>query len=280
MWSASGGPGSPASTARPRASSGTSRSSPEDGPLHATAFAWAEAGPDFEPRPRSCGPPASSPPSRTCTRPWAAVVAARQVEAAALAAAYERVLTIQVETIERRAALGLAVGVVSLDAVAGRLRRAVHDGQAPPEIEAVLQEVRARVRASGLGRRDRPADAELDKVLARIQALQGEDRGPRLHRGGGDRGGGQGGGAARPLRPVAGRGRAQGAGLRGLRGRHRPAPVRADRRLHPGGGRVLRLPGLEREGGGRADPLRVLRAAGGRGRGALPLRAGRAGVRD
>ena len=98
-------------------------------------------------------------------------------------------LTIQVETIERRAALGLAVGAVSLDAIADRLRRAVRDGQVPPEIEAVLQAVRARVRASGLGRRDRPADAELDKVLARIQALQGEDRGPRLHRGGGDRGG-------------------------------------------------------------------------------------------
>ena len=45
-------------------------------------------------------------------------VAARQIEATALAAAYERVLTIQMETIERRAASGLSIGLVSLDAIA------------------------------------------------------------------------------------------------------------------------------------------------------------------
>ena len=106
-------------------------------------------------------------------------------------------------------------------------RRAVRDGQVPPEIETVLQAVRAWVRASGLGRRDRPADTELDKVLARIQALRAKtvDRGcteeERSRRRQGRR-------AARPLRPVAGRGRAQGAGLRGLRvdiGRRRFGPI-------------------------------------------------------
>jgi hypothetical protein len=152
---------------------------PEDGPVHATAFAWAEAGPDVEPPAEEVRAARELATERDVHEALGGVVAARQVEAAALAAAYERVLTIQVETIERRAALGLAVGAVSLDAVADRLRRAVRDGQVPPEIEAVLQAVRARVRASGLGRRDRPADTELDKVLARIQALRAKtvDRG-------------------------------------------------------------------------------------------------------
>ena len=83
------------------------------------------------------------------------------------------------ETIERRAAAGLAVGLVALDAIADRIRLAVHDRVAPPEVETVFEEVRRRVRVSGLGRAARPADADLDKVLARIQALRAKtvDRG-------------------------------------------------------------------------------------------------------
>jgi hypothetical protein len=152
---------------------------PEDGPVHATAFAWAEAGPDVEPPAEEVRAVRELAGEPDVHEALAGLVAARQAENAALAAAYERVLTVQVETIERRAALGLAVGAVSLDAFADRLRRAVRDGRVPPEAEAALQAVRARVRASGLGRRDRPADAELDKVLARIQALRAKtvDRG-------------------------------------------------------------------------------------------------------
>jgi hypothetical protein len=148
---------------------------PEDGPVHAAAFAGPDAEPPAE-EVRAVRELAGEPEMHEAL---AGLVAARQAENAALAAAYERVLTIQVETIERRAALGLAVGAVSLDAFADRLRRAVRDGRVPPEAEAALQAVRARVRASGLGRRDRPADAELDKVLARIQALRAKtvDRG-------------------------------------------------------------------------------------------------------
>jgi hypothetical protein len=156
---------------------------PEDGPVHATAFAWAEAateaGSDVEPPAEEVRAARELATEPDLLEALGGCAAARRVEAAALATAYERVLTIQVETIERRAALGLAVGAVPLDAVADEIRRAVRDGRAPPEIETVFQTVRARVRAGGLGRRDRPADAELDKVLARIQALRAKtvDRG-------------------------------------------------------------------------------------------------------
>jgi hypothetical protein len=150
---------------------------PEDGPVHGLAFAWAEAG--GEPPAEEVQAVRELAGEPDVHEALAGLVAARQVENAALAAAYERVLTVQVETIERRAALGSAVGAVSLDAFADRLRRAVRDGRVPPEAEAALQAVRARVRAGGLGRRARPADADLDKVLARIQALRAKtvDRG-------------------------------------------------------------------------------------------------------
>lgn len=153
--------------------------SPEDGPVHALAFAWSQAAAGFEPSAADLGAVRELVGEQDLIEALAGCAAARRIEATPLAAAYERVLTIQVETIERRAASGLAGGLVALDALAERIRRAVHDGVAPPEIETVLEEVRRRVRMSGLGRASRPADAELDKVLARIQALRAKtvDRG-------------------------------------------------------------------------------------------------------
>ena len=153
--------------------------SPEDGPVHALAFAWSEAEAGVEPSAaevRSVRELATEP---DLLEALGGCAAARRIEAVALAAAYERVLTIQLETIERRAATGVTGGHVSLDAIADQIRRAVHEGVAPAEIEAVFEEVRRRVRAGGLGRAARPADAELDKVLARIQALRAKtmDRG-------------------------------------------------------------------------------------------------------
>ena len=153
--------------------------SPEDGPIHALAFAWSEAEAGFEPSAaevRSVRELATEP---DLLEALGGCAAARRIEAVALAAAYERVLTIQLETIERRAATGVTGGHVALDAIADRIRRAVREGVAPAEIEAVFEEVRRRVRVSGLGRAARPADADLDKVLARIQALRAKtmDRG-------------------------------------------------------------------------------------------------------
>ena len=153
--------------------------SPEDGPLHALAFAWSEAEADFEPSAADLHAVRELATEQDLIEALTGCVAARQIAAAGLAAAYDRMLTIQVETIERRAAVGLAIGLVALDAIADRIRRAVHDGVAPPEIETVFDEVWRRVRVSGLGQAARQADADLDKVLARIQALRAKtvDRG-------------------------------------------------------------------------------------------------------
>lgn len=153
--------------------------SPGDGPVHALAFAWSEAAAGFEPSAADLRAVRELATEPDLLEALTGCAAARQLAAAALAAAYERVLTIQVETIERRAATGLAVGLGALDAIAERIRRAVHDGVAPATIMTVFEEVWQRVRMSGLGRAARPADADLDKVLARIQALRAKtvDRG-------------------------------------------------------------------------------------------------------
>jgi hypothetical protein len=153
--------------------------SPEDGPLHVLAFAWSEAATDVEPSAADLRAVRELATEPDLLEALTGCAAARQIAATALAAAYERVLTIQMETIERRAVTALSGELVALDAIADRIRRAVHDRVAPPEIETVFEEVWRRVRMSGLGRAARPADADLDKVLARIQALRAKtvDRG-------------------------------------------------------------------------------------------------------
>ena len=153
--------------------------SPDDGPLHALAFAWSEAGPGVAPSDADLRLARDLVSEANLLELLTCCAAAREMGELALADAYAQVLTIQVETIERRAATGLAIGLVSLDALAERIRQAVQDEMAPPEIAAVLDEVRRRVRLNGVGRARRPADADLDKVLGRIQALRAKtvDRG-------------------------------------------------------------------------------------------------------
>lgn len=153
--------------------------SPEDGPAHMLAFLWSQAAPGSEPPTSDVQAVRENVTEQDLLEALSGCVAARQIAASALAAAYERVATIQMETIERRAAIGSAGGPMALDAIAEEIGRAVRDGVAPAEIETVFAEVRRRARASGLGRASRPADADLDKVLARIQALRAKtvDRG-------------------------------------------------------------------------------------------------------
>ena len=153
--------------------------SPEDGPVHGLAFAWSEAEPGSESSTADVQAAREHVTELDLLEALSGCAAARQIGATALAAAYERVLTIQIETLERRAATGLTIGLASLDAIADRIRQAIREGAAPAEIEAIFESMRSRVRLSGLGGRTRAADADLDKVLARLQALRAKtvDRG-------------------------------------------------------------------------------------------------------
>ncbi len=152
---------------------------PEDGQVHAVAFAWAQAEGGVDPPAAEVRAVRELLGEQELLEALTGCALARAVEAAALALAYERVLTIQVETIERRAATGVGIGLASLEVLAAQIDEAVRKGLAPPDVDQVLEEVRRRVRLAGVGRAARPADADLDRVLARIQALRAKtvDRG-------------------------------------------------------------------------------------------------------
>lgn len=152
---------------------------PEDGPVHAIAFAWAEAEGGADPPAAEVRMLRELLGAQELLEALTGCVLARAVEAAGLALAYEQVLTIQVETIERRAATGVGIGLASLEVLAAQIEEAVRTGLAPPGVDQVLAEARRRVRLAGPDRAARPADADLDRVLARIQALRAKtvDRG-------------------------------------------------------------------------------------------------------
>jgi hypothetical protein len=138
---------------------------PEDGALHRLAFALAQSG----------AKPTADEMQRArkmlhrddMVDAIIGISAARLLGREALAAAYETLALIQMETVARRAATGLSG---SLDVVKAALDRAIANGAAPLSAGDLFQELRRRVRVAAPGRK--AADAELDKVLARIQALR------------------------------------------------------------------------------------------------------------
>lgn len=86
------------------------------------------------------------------------------------AAAYERIVILQLETIQRRAACGITQGLASLDAVAAEVAAAVARRLLPPGVVNLLADLARKVRLGAAA--GRPVDADLDKVLTRIQALR------------------------------------------------------------------------------------------------------------
>jgi hypothetical protein len=152
---------------------------PEDGPLHELAFAWSEADEGGGPSPAEEQEVREQVSEPNLLEALAGCVAAREIEADRLAAAYERLATLQIETLELRAARGLTVGALSLDGIGAHLRAAVETGQAPAPIERLFETLRRQVRLAQGGPVAAGHDAELDKVLARIQGLRAKtvDRG-------------------------------------------------------------------------------------------------------
>jgi len=149
---------------------------PADGPMHALAVAWAGAGADVEPAAADVQAVRELVAEQNLLEALTAVAAARELKRPELAAAYDRILAIQLETIDRRAATGLLAALASLDAAAALIDRAILEGLAPAAIRLVFDDARRRVR---LARPRGAVPAGLDKVLARIQALRAKtvDRG-------------------------------------------------------------------------------------------------------
>ena len=148
---------------------------PEHGPLHALAQAWSEAAADQEPELAEIQEVRELVSADSVMEALIGLVAGRDLGLQALAAAYERIVLIQLETVERRTASGMGARFASLDTLAAMVDAAVADGIMPITIKQAFEELRRRVRPGG----GRAKNAELDKVLARIQALRAKtvDRG-------------------------------------------------------------------------------------------------------
>jgi hypothetical protein len=98
----------------------------------------------------------------------ASVANTREHGLGALSGAYAAIATVQLETLHRRAMAGS--GAVGLDAIAAAVDAAVSAGEVPPGTRKVFAELRSRLGAapSGMGAKD----AELDRLIGRIQALR------------------------------------------------------------------------------------------------------------
>ncbi len=83
----------------------------------------------------------------------------------ALSDGYVAILTLQLETVRRRAAAGS--GTIRLDAVGASVESEIRDGNLPPRARTILDEARRRMGTAAAGR-----DATVDRLIGRIQALR------------------------------------------------------------------------------------------------------------
>jgi len=95
---------------------------------------------------------------------------AHQMGKARLAAAYDRILSLQLETVHRRASAGIRTSCETLDSLAGKLK----EGGAPADAIAHFEEMCRRAKLAGSAKTNKGNREELDKVLSRIQALRGK----------------------------------------------------------------------------------------------------------
>lgn len=145
-----------------------------DGPLHALAAEWADC--DQLPEPttdilqliRSEAYEASV---FEIHRAW---YHAHHGGIARLAAAYDRILLLQLETIHRRSSAGIRTLFETLDNLKTTLREGMAGGEVPADAIAHFEEICRRAKLAGTASTNKGNREELDKVLSRIQALRGK----------------------------------------------------------------------------------------------------------
>ena len=89
------------------------------------------------------------------------------------AAAYERVLLIQLETIHRRSGLGIRAGHETLDSLAADIGKDIASGDIPHEAAGLFADLCRKAKLAASSRNTDNANRdELERVLGRIQALR------------------------------------------------------------------------------------------------------------
>ena len=141
-----------------------------DGPLHALAEEWAQESQLPEPDADVLQLIRSEAYEEPVLEMHNASYHAHQMGKARLAAAYDRILSLQLETVHRRASAGIRTSCETLDSLAGKLK----EGGAPADAIAHFEEMCRRARLAGSAKTNKGNREELDKVLSRIQALRGK----------------------------------------------------------------------------------------------------------
>ncbi len=141
-----------------------------DGPLHALAAEWAEASQLPEPDADDLQLIRSEAYEQPVLTMHNASYHAHQLGMTRLAVAYDRILSLQLETVHRRASVGIRASFETLDSLTGKLK----DDGAPADAVARFEELCRRAKLAGSARSNKGNREELDKVLSRIQALRGK----------------------------------------------------------------------------------------------------------
>jgi len=142
---------------------------PGDSELDALAFAWAELLPGTEPSLDSLLAARRLANLDNLIEAVSTSAFARECGRAALADAYARVATVQMETLQRRATSGFGGRTPSLDTVATEIERLIAQEELPPAVHSLFDDLRRRVRVAPAGSHN---DAKLVSLIQRIQALR------------------------------------------------------------------------------------------------------------
>ncbi len=144
-----------------------------DGPLHVIALRWAEATTLPEPTPNDLTILRLVTDSHAIFETLAGLHAGHALNQPGHAAAYERVLVIQLETVHRRTLLGLHLELETLEILTAHLRQGIAQGHLPPECESLFVRACQRARLAVSAKAPNVPNRDgLDKVLMRIQALR------------------------------------------------------------------------------------------------------------
>ena len=145
-----------------------------NGPLHALAAEWSQESQLPEPHADALQLIRAEAYESSVMEMHCASYQARQCRKVRLAAAYERILSLQLETLHRRASAGIRVSYESLDSLAAKLRDRQATEQIPADAIAHFEEMCRRAKLAGSANNNKGSREELDKVLSRIQALRGK----------------------------------------------------------------------------------------------------------
>ncbi len=145
-----------------------------DGPLHALAAEWALESQLPEPAGGDLQLIRAEAYENPVFEMHRASFHARQRGIARLAAAYDRILSLQLETVHRRASAGIRTSFETLDSLAAKLREGAASGEVPADAIRHFEEMCRRAKLAGTAKTNKGNREELDKVLSRIQALRGK----------------------------------------------------------------------------------------------------------